>query len=284
MLHLHGDNVMLEIKQLVKTFKNTNGEPIFALNGLNLSVSAGEFLVMMGPNGSGKSTLLRILAGEQKPDCGQVEFTKLCRENSRNCIHQVPVGYVPQDPKALSFLDMTLEEHMLYAELAGQRAHFWRRGITRTRSARYSELLQNYEVNLLVDSLDRPLKTLSGGWQQIFVILLAVVGPLLRGEKCHSLLLLDEPMASLDMKNTNLFLDIVKQIHEQGHTIILATHDLDVAINFAQRVCLLNNGVLVDDISTKTLKEKSNNEIRLTISNALNHVGSLGIITHGQLQ
>lgn len=248
--------MMLQIQNLSKTFDSDNGRCIRALNSFNLEVSNGELVAIMGENGSGKTTCLRILSGQIKQDDGQVLLNGKSI-NFDNGDYNNIIAHVPQDPQTLAFPNMTLEEHFLLAEMSGKTSRFWRRGITRSRREIYRQLIDQYHLDPLCNALSRPLRTLSGGWQQIFIVVLAAAKQSLAGDSKGSgqLLLLDEPTSALDLENTRICLDLVNTLHKEGRTVILATHNTALALNISQRVCIIKEGQLIADLSAKECQE-----------------------------
>src|SRR5438105_3515893 len=106
---------MLRFENVTKEYQNEDGRTVRALDRFSLEVQRGELVVMMGPNGSGKTTSLRILDGQEAPTVGRVVWDMSSSGASSN--GRPRVAHVPQDPRSLSFPEMTLEEHLLMAEL-----------------------------------------------------------------------------------------------------------------------------------------------------------------------
>ena len=261
---------MLRLEGVVKVFASDGGREVRALDGLSLDVREGELQAWMGPNGAGKSTALRIVNRELVPDDGKMSWDPPDGD-SPNRGHR-RVAHVPQEPRALSFPDMTLEEHLLWLELAGHSARFWARGITRARRHRYRALLQEYGAKELTDSLSSPLKTLSVGWQQVFTILAVALGPMLSSGRRHDLLLLDEPTSALDVENTRRCLDLIRRLHQQGQAIILATHHPEVALELAQRLIIIREGRAVSDISREEALQVGVEGLRRLVSDSYSPV------------
>ena len=201
----------LVVRNLVKVFTQDNGLSARALDGLTLDVPSGSLTVIMGPNGSGKSTLFRILSGQLSADAGEVRLNDAPLHSRGRLGSEHRVAHVPQEPKTLAFPDMSLEEHLLWAEMSGRAARFWTRGVTPSRRARYRELLTQYRLDTLAEALPRPLRTLSVGWQQIFIVFMAANSRKLSGRQENSpeILLLDEPTSALDVENAKLCLELV---------------------------------------------------------------------------
>jgi energy-coupling factor transport system ATP-binding protein len=198
-----------------------------ALRGVNLAVNAGEFLVLMGRNGSGKSTLLKQIVGLIKPSEGQVKIAGLDTRKAELDDIIKTVGYVPQHPGALLFGDT------LAAELA-----FTRRGHAMPAdSAADQALLERLGLGAL---RDRNPRDLSGGEQQR-----AALASILAANP--STILLDEPTRGLDYAQKRGLTDLLLGMKREGRTIIMATHDVELAAACADRVVLMAEGQIVVD-------------------------------------
>ena len=242
---------MIRIEQISKIFTATDGRRIAALDAFSLTIKPGSLVVLMGPNGSGKTTLFKVLDGQLSPDSGSVVWN-VSPESATSATSPIPcIRHVPQEPLELAFPGMTLAEHMLFVELASRRPRFWTRGVTKARLDKYRAILEEYGVRNLAQSVTGPLRSQSVGWQQIFIVLLSALAKHLaeKVEPGTDLLLLDEPTSSLDEENAGLCLDLVRRLHREGRTVILATHDVDIALRLAERVCVLRRGRLVADIA-----------------------------------
>lgn len=233
---------MLHIRQLAKQF-HVNGFLVDALDGLDLTLKRGSVVVIMGPNGSGKSTLFRVLDGQIEPTSGAVLW-ELPNGKTKGT-----VAHVPQETRSLNFPEMLIEEHLLMAELQDKAARIWHCGVTPTRRRRYDELLRTNGLDVLAEALGRPLKTLSVGLQQILTVFLAAQGYMLRTEvEAPDLLLLDEPTSALDVRNAEFCVSLLRRLHDNGHTLLIATHHFDVVAGLADRVCLLDRGKVVREV------------------------------------
>ena len=202
-----------------------DGRP--ALRGINLEAGAGEFVALMGRNGSGKSTLLKQIVGLLKPDSGQVTVAGL--DTRRAPMDDIirHVGYVPQQPGMLLFQE-TLGEELLFTrrghgmppDPAGDRALLARLG--------------------LEDLAERDPRDLSGGEQQRAALAaILVAGP--------QVILLDEPTRGLDYAQKEALVKLLLGFKQEGRTIIMATHDVELAAACADRVILLAEGEVVVD-------------------------------------
>ena len=198
-----------------------------ALRGVSLEIAPGDFVVLMGRNGSGKSTLLKQIVGLLRPDEGQVIVSGLdTRRADLDAIIKT-VGYVPQQPGMLLFNDT------LAAELA-----FTRRGHGLAPDpAADRALLDRLGLGALVD---RNPRDLSGGEQQR-----AALASILAADP--QVILLDEPTRGLDYVQKRSLADLLLGLKHDGRTIVMATHDVELAAACADRVVLMAEGQVVVD-------------------------------------
>ena len=195
------------------------------LEGLNFSIEAGSFFAVMGPNGSGKSTLLSLLAGHLHPARGQI---KLDEKNLRSFSirrRAERIAYVRQD--TVSAFDYTVEEIVMMARFHRQQRRLY-------EQPEDYEAVQNALEAANVDHLaKRPITHLSGGERQRVFIARALA-------QDTPILLLDEPTTHLDLKHQIGIYDLLRKLQkEQGKTIILISHDLNLTRQAADQVLLL---------------------------------------------
>ena len=200
-------------------------------------MNAGEFLVLMGRNGSGKSTLLKQIVGLIKPGEGQVTVAGLDTRKAELDDIIKTVGYVPQHPGALLFGDT------LAAELA-----FTRRGHAMPADpAADQALLERLGLGALAD---RNPRDLSGGEQQrVALASILAANP--------QIILLDEPTRGLDYAQKRSLTDLLLGLKREGRTIIMATHDVELAAACADRAVLMAEGQIVVDGSAREVMSDS---------------------------
>lgn len=198
-----------------------------ALRGASLVVHGGEFVALMGRNGSGKSTLLKQMVGLLRPDEGRVVIAGLDTRHADMDQIIRHVGYVPQHPGALLFgetlaaeLAFTRKSHGLPPDPDGDRALLARLG--------------------LAALADRDPRDLSGGEQQR-----AALAAILVAEP--QIILLDEPTRGLDYAQKRALADMLLGLKAEGKTIVMATHDVELAAACADRVVLLAEGQVIVD-------------------------------------
>jgi putative ABC transport system ATP-binding protein len=227
-------SVLMEARGLEKSFRTDHVERA-VLCGLSLAVDRGEWVAAMGPSGCGKSTMLHLLGGLDLPDAGSVrlgddEITTLSNSD-RARLRRRRVGYVFQQYNLIPHLDVAANVEMPQ-RLAG--------ASRRDARARSVELLDA----LGLEGRERNLPgTLSGGEQQRVAIARAIANH-------PDLLLADEPTGALDSASAELVLDLLRVQHERGQTIVMVTHDPDVAAA-ADRTVHVLDGRIVDDGSAR---------------------------------
>ncbi len=189
-----------------------------ALDRLDLTIEAGEWLAVMGPSGSGKTTLLNLLGGLDRPDEGSIDVAGLdlarLDESARTRYRRERVGLVFQQFHLLPYLS-TVENVMV-----AQHYH----SIADEKEARAA-----LEQVGLAGKLEARPGQLSGGEQQRVCIARALINQ-------PSLLLADEPTGNLDEENARAVLEIFDRLHRAGHTIVLVTHDPDIGALADRRV------------------------------------------------
>jgi len=195
--------------------------PRYALEGLSFRVSRGERIAVVGPNGAGKSTLLRLIAGTLRPDRGRVAIY------GHGPGGHICIAYVPQRSQVDWRFPVTVEDVVMMGRV-GQIGLLRRPGRADWALARAS-LERVGAANLA----HKGIGELSGGQQQRVFLARALAQE-------AELLLLDEPLNGLDLPTQNAIIDILDDLRREGVTVLLATHDLDLAAERFDRIMLLN--------------------------------------------
>ena len=222
----------LEVKGLTKYY----GEQVCALDNVSLLVSRGEWIAIMGPSGSGKTTFLNIISCLDRPSRGEVlvngmDITRLT-PNELTRFRRETVGLVFQQFHLIPYLN-TLENVML-----AQYFH---------SMADEGESRQALERVGLGDRLHHLPSQLSGGEQQRVCLARALINS-------PQLLLADEPTGNLDKANEDLVMGLFQERHQEGFTVIMVTHDPDIA-HMADRIIRFDHGHVVSEMHNHVLGE-----------------------------
>jgi putative ABC transport system ATP-binding protein len=222
---------VLELAGVTKEYRGN--PPVRALDGVNLSVHAGEFVAIVGPSGSGKSTLINVVGALHRPtrgtvridghDIGRLSDARLAAVRGRR------IGFVFQQfhlVEGLTALE-NVAAGLLYA------------GVGRSvRNARAHRALERVGLG---DKAARKPGALSGGERQRVGIARALVGE-------PAIILADEPTGNLDSNTGAAIVTVFRELHAAGHTVVLITHDRDIAEQAPRQVSLLD-GSIVDDLA-----------------------------------
>ena len=221
---------MINIINLSKEY-NLGNNSFFALDKINLHIKAGEFVSIMGSSGSGKSTLMNIIGCLDIPTSGDYEFnesrvSKLSSNQLAN-LRNKKIGFIFQSFNLLPRLN-ALENVMLPLLYSGKPA-----------DERRSLALSALESVLLNDRVTHRPNQLSGGQQQRVSIARAIVGT-------PKLILADEPTGALDSKTSLEIMEIMQLLNKKGITIILVTHETDIA-QYGKRIIHMKDGHIIKD-------------------------------------
>jgi putative ABC transport system ATP-binding protein len=218
---------IIQVRNLRKVY-HTGDVEVEALRGVDLSVKRGEFVAVVGPSGSGKSTLFHILGGLAPPTSGEVlidgvDLRKM-DESDRTEMRQRKVGFVFQKYNLLPTL--TARDNIALAQsIAG----------IKTQPSGFDNVLNMLGIT---NRLDHKPRALSGGEQQRVAIARALVNQ-------PAILLADEPTGNLDTANSNVVLDLLRDLNKRvGQTILMITHNPEAAA-FADRIVFMRDGKIV---------------------------------------
>ena len=219
---------MVDIRGLTKVYHQGDVE-VAALRGVDLQIDKGEFVAVVGPSGSGKSTLFNILGGLTPPTAGTVRLAGqdllALTEGERTNLRKNTVGFVFQKYNLLPTL--TARENIDIARYIA--------GTSGPADPQFAEVIKMLG---LTERLDHKPRALSGGEQQRVAIARAIVNH-------PALLLADEPTGNLDSENSNLVLDLMRDLNHRLHqTIVMITHNPEAAA-FADRIVHMRDGRVV---------------------------------------
>ena len=226
--HAGSDPRLLEVRDLHKRYR-MGGQDLNVLRGVDLQVGRGQWLAVLGASGSGKSTLLHLIGGLDRPERGSVSFDGRdvfeLSQAELDRYRNAHVGFVFQFYHLLP--EMSALENVLIAAMMQRSILGWpsARGAARRRAA---ELLDRVGLN---ERMKHQPAKLSGGERQRVAIARALVNQ-------PDLLLADEPTGNLDADTGAQILDLFRELHAQGQTIVMVTHDQSIAAAADQRLIL----------------------------------------------
>lgn len=210
-----GDGEILRVEGVTKEF-----DRLVAVSDVSFEVNRGEIFGLLGPNGAGKTTLIRMILGILRPDSGQVHFVL---DGSPGTQRKEKVGYLPEE-RGL-YEDRRVGETLLYLA----RLHGMDSGRAREQALYWLERLA------LGERFQSRLRELSKGMQQKVQFIAAIVHK-------PELVVLDEPFSGLDPVNQDLFRDVIRELAEQGMTVLLSSHQMNLVESVCDRVFLIHRG------------------------------------------
>ena len=222
--------VIISLNNIFKIY-NVGGEEVRALDGIDLEIKENEYLAIMGPSGSGKSTMMNMIGCLDTPSSGSYEFegemVNEMNDDQLASIRNRKIGFIFQTfnllPKATS--QYNVEIPLIYGNVSKRR--------------RVELATQALKSVGLFDRMHHKPNELSGGQRQRVAIARALVNS-------PSIILADEPTGNLDSKSGHEIMSILDRLHQEGNTIILVTHEDDIA-QHAHRMVRLFDGKIIED-------------------------------------
>ena len=222
---------LIHIEGITKVYE-IGDQVVNALNGVNLQIERNEYVALMGPSGSGKSTLMNMLGALDSPSSGKYWLNQkdvsILSDNQLAEIRNKEIGFVFQTfnllPRYTALENVALP--LIYAGFSKS-----------ARSKRAAEVL---ELVGLKDRMDHKPNELSGGQRQRVAVARALVNK-------PSIILADEPTGNLDSKTSYEIMALFQEIHDNGNTVIIVTHEEDIA-EHTHRIVRLKDGVVESDI------------------------------------
>ena len=230
---------LIEMRDLTRVYQ-LGTEEIHALRGVDMILEQGEYVAVMGPSGSGKSTLMNIIGCLDTPNAGEywlngTQVSKMS-DDALARVRNKEIGFVFQTfnllPRASALHNVELP--LVYAGVPGEE-----------RKRRAKEALERVQLGSRIDH--RP-NELSGGQRQRVAIARALVNN-------PSILLADEPTGNLDSQTSEEIMRVFESLADQGQTVIMVTHEPDIAAH-ARRVIVLRDGLVASDERRSTFVEK----------------------------
>lgn len=238
---------MLKIKNLSKTFYPGTPEEHKVFENFSLEVEENVCTTILGPNGCGKSTLFNMISGSIRNDSGNIKLNGKNIEDLSEEKRALLIGKVSQDPSMGVSPSLNIMENMSLALKKGEKFTF--KKLVKKENTDFI-IKQLKELNLgLENKLNTQVKFLSGGQRQSLSLVMAAI-------KKPQLLLLDEHTAALDPKTSKLIMDKTADlIKREKITTLMITHNLRHAIEYSDRIIMLNKGKVVLDIKANSITE-----------------------------
>lgn len=210
------------------------------IHGISLSIEDGEFVALTGENGAGKSTFSKLLAGILKPSDGKICVNGIDTKKAKNSVLAKNTGFLFQNP------DRQLCTYTVRDEIAfGQKA--LKTGTEEEISKRTEKIIERFGFN----PDEAPFSLSRGQRQRLALASIIAVEP--------KVMILDEPTTGLDYKECMEIMSAVKELNKNGTTVIMVCHDMELVLDFAQRMIVLANGKIEAD--GKTLEIMRSKEI-----------------------
>jgi ABC-2 type transport system ATP-binding protein len=228
---------MIEINGLSKKYGD-----LLAVDGLSLSIPKGEFFGFLGPNGAGKTTTIKMLTGLLRPTEGSVRLGESDGEAAYDMATQPVqaksiIGYIPDSP-------------FLYEKLTGREFLEFSGGLYEVEKVRMRERIEYYlELFRLTEAADNLIESYSHGMRQKVVMSAALLHD-------PQVLIVDEPMVGLDPRSARVVKDLLKSKADEGMTIFLSTHSMDVAEELCTRIGIIVHGRMIALGNMKDLRER----------------------------
>ena len=227
-------SLVIKIRNIIRDFP-LGQEIVHVLKGIDLDIERGEYVALMGPSGSGKSTLMNLLGCLDTPTAGSYELNghdvSSMSDDELAEIRNKEIGFVFQTfnllPRTTALDNVALP--MIYAGAS-----------KKARTERAEEVLTDVG---LADRMDHKPNQLSGGQRQRVAVGRALVNK-------PSIILADEPTGNLDSKTSEEIMKLINEIHANGNTVILVTHEEEIA-EHAHRVIRLRDGMVESDIRNR---------------------------------
>ena len=221
----------IQVKDLSKSYSD-----IEALKGLSMEIPAGTLFGILGPNGAGKSTLIKILATLIEPDSGEISINNINLIKNSRQIREL-IGYVAQD--------VALDKILTGRELLDFQSDLYH--INKNKKIeRIETLINQLEMN---DWIDRKCGTYSGGMKRRIDLAAGLL-------HLPKVLILDEPTVGLDIESRNIIWQLLKDLRNDGMTVLLSSHYLDEIDKLADRLIIIDHGRVIAQGTPAQLKNK----------------------------
>jgi ABC-2 type transport system ATP-binding protein len=224
------ENITIKALGLTKKFVDFT-----AVDNVNLSVKRGEIFGFLGPNGAGKTTTIRMLTGVLKPTSGKIEILGLDMKDHETEIKR-KIGVVPDEPK-------------IYEHLKGYEFLDFVIAIYRLNKQELKNRIEELCNAFGVDYLSKFVGEMSHGMKQKLMLISVLM-------RKPEVLFLDEPTVGLDARSAKILKELLRKYADEGTTIFMTTHILEIAEKMCDRVAIINKGQIIAESYVAELKEK----------------------------
>jgi len=246
---------LLNLQHIHKIFNEGTPDEKIALNHINLTLEAGDFVTIIGSNGAGKSTMMNMISGALTPDVGSITINHKDVTALPEYKRSKYIGRVFQDPMAGTAPTMTIQENLALA-YSRNKPRGLRSGVSKARKEIFLTALESLHLNL-ENRLNAKVGMLSGGERQALSLLMATFTK-------PDILLLDEHTAALDPSRAALITSLTKELVEKDQlTTLMITHDMQQAIDLGNRLIMMDKGQIILEVSPEDKKN-------LTIEDLMN--------------
>jgi len=245
-------HIIVQTKDISKVYQKDGGVPIYALRNVSLSIEKVEFVAIMGASGSGKTTLMSIIGCLDRPSEGEVildgKTAHTLDEEALARVRNQKIGFIFQSfnllPKTSALENVELP--LIYSDRSKIS------GLAKTALEKVG----------LADRLDHNPSELSGGQQQRVAIARAIVND-------PEIILADEPTGNLDKRSGYEIMAIFQELHNQGRTVVVVTHEQDIA-RYATRIVKISDGSIQSDEVNKNVRRAQNELEKLNDTTEVN--------------
>ncbi len=250
---------MIQLHNITKIFNSGTPDEKQVIKDTTLDVKQGDFITVIGSNGAGKTTLFNLVSGNIMPSSGKIFLNGEDATKQPEYKRAEHIGRIFQDPLAGTASNMTLEDNMMITFKKG----FKWPVISLNRKMRdyFKKEIKQLEMNLET-RMQENVNSLSGGQRQALTLLMTVISN-------PDILLLDEHTAALDPRNAAIVMELTRKfIREKNLTTLMVTHNMNHAIEFGNRLIMMDGGEIIIDI-------KAEEKRKLTVKRLIKMFGEI---------
>jgi putative tryptophan/tyrosine transport system ATP-binding protein len=237
---------MIELKNVTMVFNQGTVNENQAISNINLKVKEGDFITVIGSNGAGKSTLFNLVAGTITPTVGSIHLNDKDVTREPEYKRARHIGRIFQNPLLGTASNMSLEDNMMITYKKGFK--WLKRSLNNSKREMFRSELVQLRMGL-EERMKENLALFSGGQRQALTLLMVVLSK-------PDLILLDEHTAALDPKNAEIVLELTnKFIEEYKLTAMMITHNMSHAIEFGNRLLMMDKGEIIFDVEGEAKKQ-----------------------------